>query len=99
SHAASVSGGPWSALCWCGGFPYHRGMRQPIRFACCLILALLLAACGGAPRREAPPEAAATAESLYREGQFARAADAFMAAADASRARRNYYRLRAAEAW
>ena len=74
-------------------------MRQPIRVACCCFLALLLAACGGAPTREAPPEAAAIAESLYDEGLFARAAEAFMAAAEDSRARRNYYRLRAAEAW
>jgi len=74
-------------------------MRQFIRVAGCCVLLLLLAACGGAPTRDARPEAAAMAEALYRDGAFARAAEAFLEASRSSRARRNYYQLRAAEAW
>lgn len=39
------------------------------------------------------------AEALYRDGEFARAADAFLAAGSDQRSRRNYFQLRAAEAW
>ena len=69
------------------------------RFASVCALVLLLAACAGTPRRDVPPDAARIAEALYRDGDFAQAAAAFADAAAASRARRNYYQLRAAEAW
>jgi hypothetical protein len=53
----------------------------------------------GAPR-EAPPEAdAAQAEQLYRQGDFDRAAQAFLGLGDAHSRDRAHYRLRAAEAY
>ena len=39
------------------------------------------------------------AEALYRDGEFAQAAAAFLAAADEQRSRRDFYHLRAAESW
>jgi len=63
------------------------------------LLALLLAGCGSTPRRDVPPESARVAEALYRDGEFARAAEAFLAAGSDQRSRRNYFQLRAAEAW
>src|SRR5690606_10686389 len=59
--------------------------------ALALLATLLLAACAGTPQRTAPPAVAQSAERLYAEGSFDAAAAAFVAAADASRARRNYY--------
>lgn len=63
------------------------------------LLALLLSGCGSVPRRDVVPEAARLAEALYRDGDFAGAADAFLAAGGDQRSRRNYFQLRAAEAW
>ena len=64
-----------------------------------LMLLLLLLACSGAPTRQAPPEAATNAEAAYRDGDFAAAAQGFLEAASLRRGQRNFYRLRAAEAW
>lgn len=64
-----------------------------------LCAALLLAACGGMPSRERQPETALQAERLYSDGEFAASAQAFLDAADERRSLREYYRLRAAEAW
>lgn len=63
-----------------------------------LLLALLLAACAGGPGQRSEPEEARMAEALYREGDFAAAAQAFLDAAERARGDRDYYRLRAAEA-
>lgn len=49
------------------------------------------------PNAEAP--AATQAEQWFRDGQFDRAGQAFMDIAAADRAHRDYYHLRAAEAW
>ena len=62
-------------------------------------LLLLLVACGGTPTRQTQPEAASSAEAAYRDGDFATAAQGFLNAASLRRGQRNYYRLRAAEAW
>jgi outer membrane PBP1 activator LpoA protein len=67
--------------------------------ACTLLwLCLLLASCAGGPGQRSIPDEAQRAEALLGEGEFAAAAQAFLAAADRVRADRNYYRLRAAEA-
>ncbi len=63
-----------------------------------LLLALLLAGCAGGPGQRSEPEEARMGEALYREGDFAAAAQAFLDAAERARADRDYYRLRAAEA-
>jgi uncharacterized protein len=64
-----------------------------------VLAGLLLAGCAAGPGSRAVPEEAAMAEALYREGNFAAAAQAFLDAAEASRGGRDLYRLRAAEAW
>jgi outer membrane PBP1 activator LpoA protein len=64
-----------------------------------LLAALLLAGCGAMPSREQPPARAQEAERLFSEGEFAAAAQAFLDAASERRSLRDYYRLRAAEAW
>lgn len=61
-------------------------------------LLLLLGACATSTVSVTPPQADA-AERLYREGEFAAAAQAFVEAADAPRAPRERYLLRAAESW
>lgn len=78
-------------------FPAERSTMS--RWLTLCLLALLLAGCGSTPRRELAPDTARTAEALYREGAFARAAQAFLDAAEQHRSRRNWYQLRAAEAW
>jgi uncharacterized protein len=62
------------------------------------VLLLLLGACATSTVSVSPPQADA-AERLYREGDFAAAARAFVEAADAPRAPRERYLLRAAESW
>jgi outer membrane PBP1 activator LpoA protein len=70
------------------------------RFFLPLLLAtLLLAGCGAMPSREEAPVAAVQAERLFADGDFDAAARAFLDAADDRRGTRDYYRLRAAEAW
>jgi uncharacterized protein len=59
---------------------------------------LLLAACAAAPGVRDLPVDARNAETLYLEGDFRGAADAWLIAAGSSRAHRDFYRLRAAEA-
>ena len=61
-------------------FPGER--RTMFRWLSLCLLALLLAGCGSTPRRDAPPESARMAEALYRDGELARAADAFLAAGE-----------------
>jgi uncharacterized protein len=63
------------------------------------VLLLLLAGCASGPAPRQLPEDARQAESLYRDGEFRAAADAWLVAAAGSRSNRDYYRLRAAEAW
>lgn len=65
-----------------------------------LLLAVsLLSGCGGMPSRDTPSASAAEAERLFAEGEFEAAALAFDQAAAERRGTRDYYRLRAAEAW
>ncbi len=76
--------------------------RSPViaSFAVVLVV-LLLVGCapGGAPGVRDLPADASQAEALYRDGDFRGAALAWLDAAERSRAHRDYYRLRAAEAW
>lgn len=71
---------------------------RALRAFCLLGLCLLLAACAGGPGQRSEPEEARMAEALFREGDFAAAAQAFLDAAERARGDRDYFRLRAAEA-
>jgi len=65
-----------------------------------LVAALaLLGGCAAGPGTRSNPDEIAMAESLYRDGEFAAAARAFLDAAEVSRSGRDVYRLRAGEAW
>lgn len=68
-----------------------------------LLLALfsaVLAGCGGMGTvRQAPPASATAAEQAFADGEFVTAAQGFLDAAAEQRARRDFFRLRAAEAW
>lgn len=69
-----------------------------LRACCLLLLALLLGACAGGPGQRSSPEEAQMAEALFRDGEFAAAAQAFLDAGEKIRGDRDYFRLRAAEA-
>jgi uncharacterized protein len=77
-------------------FAEHRSLLHASLLAA--LAALLLAACAGAPGVRQLPEEARQAEQMYRDGEFSRAAEGFLAAAAGHRANRDYFRLRAAEA-
>ncbi|MCK7594617.1 penicillin-binding protein activator [Pseudomarimonas salicorniae] len=62
-----------------------------------LLAAALLSACASGPGQRSTPEVARMADALYREGDFAAAAQAYLDAAEQVRGDRDYYRLRAAE--
>ena len=64
-----------------------------------LTLALLLAACQGMPSRRADLPSEMDAQTLYLQGEFGAAADAWLQLAQANRSERARYRLRAAEAY
>ena len=64
------------------------------------LLSAVLAGCGGmGTTRQAPPASATVAEQAFADGEFATAAQGFLEAAADQRARRDFFRLRAAEAW
>lgn len=79
-------------------------MRLP-RFAqaivSALVMLLVLAGCAPVSTRPSTTETAAVqdAAALARSGHFDAAAQAYLALADANRARADYYRLLAAESW
>lgn len=73
-------------------------MRR-LSFLLAVLAALLLAGCASGPGSRAQDERASLAEAQYAEGDFAAAAQTFLAAAEASRSDRDFYLLRAAEAW
>jgi len=64
-----------------------------------LLTAALLVGCEGLPTRDTAPDSALQAERHYADGEFVAAAQAFLDAAAERRSRRDFYRLRAAEAW
>jgi len=67
---------------------------------CLLAVCTLLAGCIEIePREEAPPPQASNAEQLYRQGDLNHAAQAFLELAETGSGERDYYRLRAAEAY
>ena len=78
-----------------------RFMRLSRVTATGLLFSLALAACVpvNAPRSPAELAAAQSAEALSRQGQFDRAAQAWLALATQSRGHADSYRLLAAEAW
>lgn len=63
-----------------------------------LLLTALLAGCAAGPGQRSSPDGAQMAEALYREGDFAAAAQAFLDAGERARGERDWFRLRAAEA-
>jgi outer membrane PBP1 activator LpoA protein len=89
------------------GFRYDHSLAKPAgsvpimlrSVLMSLCAALLLAGCGGMPSRERQPETAVQAERLYADGEYAASAQAFLDASAERRSLREYYRLRAAEAW
>ncbi len=64
-----------------------------------LWLSFLLAGCGSMPTRDRPSASATLAEQQFAQGEFQAAAQSFTQAATEQRSARDYYRLRAAEAW
>ena len=73
--------------------------RTPSRLLLPLLAcAVLLAGCDAMPTRAAS-DAALAAERDYERGEFARAAQGFLDAAESQRSQRDMLRLRAAEAW
>lgn len=81
--------------------PPMRLMRLSRAAAIGLLLSLTLTACVPHNARRSPTEIAAaqSADDLARQGQFAQAAQAYLALAAQSRGRADSYRLQAAEAW
>jgi uncharacterized protein len=71
----------------------------PIRLLAVVAVAVLLAACAAAPGVRQMPDEIRLAEQLYRDGDFRAAGQAYLDAADSSRSNREFYRLRAAEAF
>lgn len=63
------------------------------------MLALLLAGCVTTPRQRADLPSELDAQTLYLQGEFRAAADAWLELAQASRSDRQRYRVRAAEAY
>ena len=78
-----------------------RLMRLSRAAATGLFFSVVLAACVpmNAPRSPAEIAAAQSADALAQQGQFAQAAQAYLALADQSPGRADSYRLQAAEAW
>lgn len=75
-------------------------MPRPTLPALILVcLLVVLAGCASSPGVRELPENARAAEALFAEGDFRSAAEAFLDAADGSRSNRDFFRLRAAEAW
>ncbi|MCE7931828.1 MAG: hypothetical protein DYH17_10655, partial [Xanthomonadales bacterium PRO6] len=74
-------------------------MQIPIRPLLPLLLAALLAACTGMPSRRADLPSEMDAQTLFLQGDFGAAADAWLQLARANRGQRARYRLRAAEAY
>lgn len=72
--------------------------RQP-RLLTVFLLSLALAGCATMPSTREAPVSATAAEADFEAGEFAIAAQGFLDAAVEQRARRDFYRLRAAEAW
>jgi hypothetical protein len=76
----------------------HRFRQLPPR--CLLAACVLLSGCVEMePRDEGPPPQASSAEQLYQQGDLDHAAQAFLDLAGTSSGDRDYYRLRAAEAY
>lgn len=63
------------------------------------LILLLLASCASTPRQRADQPSEMDAQTLYLQGEFRAAADAWLALAGANRADRQRYRVRAAEAY
>lgn len=74
----------------------HSPLRSLLSLA---VLSLALAACGVMPTSRVEPESATAAERAFADGDFAAAAQGFLDAAAAQRGQRDFFRLRAAEAW
>ena len=80
----------------------HTTSRLLRHFLPALGLALVLSGCvelGSVGSHDNDPAAAADAEQWFKNGEFARAGQAFMDLADDTREQHDHYRLRAAEAY
>jgi len=74
-------------------------LRLPRLLICCLACAWVAGCVQFGAVREEAPGAASDAEQAYQQGDFDRAAQAFLQLADAHSSERAHYRLRAAEAY
>lgn len=74
-------------------------LLSPSRLLVSVALAVALAGCATMPSARVDPVSATAAEADFEAGEFAVAAQGFLDAAVEQRARRDYFRLRAAEAW
>ncbi|MBD8525047.1 penicillin-binding protein activator [Pseudomarimonas arenosa] len=70
-----------------------------LRLVCPVLVLILLSACATAPASRTLSAEAEQAESLFLEGEFAAAAQAFVTAANSARGDRDAYLLRAAESY
>jgi outer membrane PBP1 activator LpoA protein len=74
--------------------------RRRLLPRCALAACVLLAGCVEMePREESPPPQVNNAEQLYQQGDFEHAAQAFLDLSNGHSGDRDYYRLRAAEAY
>lgn len=70
-----------------------------LRILSVTLLAVVLAGCATMPSSRVEPVSATAAEADFAAGEFAIAAQGFLDAAVEQRARRDFFRLRAAESW
>src|SRR3954471_9968112 len=76
-------------------------MRTAFQRVCIVAIMAFLGGCAeiGVIREQPAPRAALEAEQLYQQGDFDRAAQAFLQLAESHSGERAHYRLRAAEAY
>jgi len=73
--------------------------NHALRLCLAVSFAALLVGCDSVPVKSTAPDVSLQAERDFDEGRFAEAAQGFLDAAASQRSRRDWYKLRAAEAW